>query len=84
MFCIIWLEAQRVLPHLNGSIQQPTDNSAVIFKSSIYDIYCIYCVVRCVKLAYPFSDGMEWSEIYSTIKSIHSCTVHYDRQHLET
>jgi len=28
--------------------------------------------------------GTERSEIYSTIKCIHSCTVHQDKQHLET
>ena len=38
------------------STQQPTDNSAVIFKFNIYDIYYIYSVVRCMKHAEPFSD----------------------------
>jgi len=75
------------------SIQQPTDNNAVIFKFNIYDIYCIYSAVRCMKHANPsvmlrfkfhLLHGMEQSEIYSTIKCIHSCTVHQDRQHLET
>jgi hypothetical protein len=33
---------------------------------------------------FPLLHGMEWSEIYSTIKCIHRCTVHQDRQHLET
>jgi len=28
--------------------------------------------------------GKEWSEIFSTIKCIHKCTVHEDKQQLET
>jgi len=58
MFCISCLKAVEGLLHQYGNIQQPTDNSAVIFKFNIYDIYCIYSVVRCMKHAEPFNDAV--------------------------
>jgi len=53
MFCIICFKVQKDLLHLDGNIQHTaaTDNNAVIFKFNIYDICCIYSVVRCMKHA---------------------------------
>ena len=60
LICISYLKAQNVLLHwmVTYSIQQQRDNNAVIFKFNIYDIYCIYSVVRCMKHAESFNDAM--------------------------
>jgi len=53
LFCISCLKAQKGLLHLDGNIQHAAarDNSAVIFKFNICDIYCIYSVLTCMKHA---------------------------------
>jgi len=53
LFCISYLKAQKRLLQLDGNIQHAAarDNSAVIFKFNIYDIYCIYSVLRCMRHA---------------------------------
>ena len=53
LFCISYCKVQKGLLHLDGNIQHTAarDNNAVIFKFYIYDIYCVYSVVRCMKHA---------------------------------
>jgi len=60
LFCISFLTVQKGLLHrmVTYSIQQSRDNNAVIFKFNIYDINCIYSVVRCMKHAEPFNDAV--------------------------